>query len=124
MFVGYELWNGQKRIFSLEKADAEAPTVSRIFTAIAEKEQETAVELEERLQTAFACAARSRKLADTARKLRQQIEMASSSRDRRAHGGRAQQHFPSAWRQALAADYQRAHKFGGVPPGSIVRPRK
>jgi hypothetical protein len=27
-------------------------------------------------------------------------------------------------RDALAADYQRAHKLGGVPPGSILRPRR
>ena len=26
-------------------------------------------------------------------------------------------------RDALASEYQRAHNFGGVPPGSIVRPR-
>jgi len=26
-------------------------------------------------------------------------------------------------RAALAAEYQRAHKLAGVPPGSIVRPR-
>ena len=26
-------------------------------------------------------------------------------------------------RDALAVEYQRAHKFVGVPPGSIVRPR-
>jgi len=27
-------------------------------------------------------------------------------------------------RDALAAEYQRAHKLAGVPPGSIVRPRQ
>jgi hypothetical protein len=27
-------------------------------------------------------------------------------------------------RDALAADYQRAHKLGGVPPGSILRLRR
>jgi hypothetical protein len=27
------------------------------------------------------------------------------------------------YRAALAAEYQRAHKLAGVPPGSIVRPR-
>jgi hypothetical protein len=27
-------------------------------------------------------------------------------------------------REALAADYQRAHKLRGVPPGSIVRPNR
>jgi hypothetical protein len=27
-------------------------------------------------------------------------------------------------RDALAVDFQRAHKLGGVPPGSILRPRR
>jgi hypothetical protein len=27
-------------------------------------------------------------------------------------------------RDALAADYHRAHKLAGVPPGSILRPRQ
>ncbi len=27
-------------------------------------------------------------------------------------------------REALAADYQKAHKLAGVPPGSIVRPER
>ncbi len=27
-------------------------------------------------------------------------------------------------RQALAAAYQQAHKLGGAPPGSIMRPRQ
>jgi len=27
-------------------------------------------------------------------------------------------------RDALAAEYRRAHKLAGVPPGSIVRPRQ
>jgi hypothetical protein len=26
-------------------------------------------------------------------------------------------------REALAAEYRQAHRFAGVPPGSIVRPR-
>jgi hypothetical protein len=31
---------------------------------------------------------------------------------------------PASDRDALAADYQRAHKLGGVPPGSILRLRR
>ena len=27
-------------------------------------------------------------------------------------------------REALAAEFQSTHRFGGVPPGSIVRPRQ
>jgi hypothetical protein len=70
VFVGYELWRGEKRIFSLQKAGLEATGIHRLLDARAEKDQEIAVDLEERLQAAFACAARSRKLVEAAKKLR------------------------------------------------------
>jgi hypothetical protein len=70
VFVGYELWRGEKRIFSLQKAGLEATGIHRLLDAMAEKDQEIAVDLEERLQAAFACAARSRKLAEAEKKLR------------------------------------------------------
>ena len=37
VFVGYELWRGEKRIFSLQKAGLEATGIHRLLDAMAEK---------------------------------------------------------------------------------------
>ena len=45
--------------------------------------------------------------------------VSARNNQRRIEGGPADQD-----RDALAADYQRGHKLGGVPPGSILRLRR
>ena len=47
----------------------------------------------------------------------------AAAREARNHQRRIACGPSGADRDALAAEYRRAHKVAGVPPGSIVRPR-
>jgi hypothetical protein len=50
-------------------------------------------------------------------------QWASAVRRARDSGRRVASGPTGTDRDALAAEFQRTHRFGGVPPGSIVRPR-
>ncbi|MFL5279869.1 MAG: hypothetical protein ACJ8AW_02435 [Rhodopila sp.] len=70
--TGYELWREADRIASGRHAPqaAAGPKHEDVIQA----HQDIIVDLEERLQRAFACVARSRKLVETAAKVRQQTK--------------------------------------------------
>jgi len=70
--TGYELWREADRIASGRHAPqaAAGPKHEDVIQA----HQDIIVDLEERVQRAFACVARSRKLVETAAKVRQQTK--------------------------------------------------
>jgi hypothetical protein len=64
VFSGYELWIGNQRISSTQSAHAKRERKQNLDVAI-QRHQDAILELEERLQNAFSCVKRSRKLIHT-----------------------------------------------------------
>ena len=69
-FKSYELWRGKKRLPSLHQPP-KLNTPLKLEVAV-QKHQDAIVDLEEKLQIAFACVNRSRKLLDAYARLRLQ----------------------------------------------------
>jgi hypothetical protein len=72
VFAGYELWSGARRIQPRRQGASEAAGRDRRFNDAVQAHQDTIADLEERLERAFACVRRSRKLVEAATLMRNQ----------------------------------------------------
>jgi hypothetical protein len=72
VFTGYELWTGTKRIVAQPIDAAAGAETDRRVHGMIQAHQDTIADLEEKLDRAFACVRRSRKLVEAATKLRKE----------------------------------------------------
>jgi hypothetical protein len=77
VFTGYELWAEGQCISSVQSGHAKAAKKRNLEVAI-QKHQDTVVDLEEKLQRAFACVKRSRKLLLASTEIRDQMRASSA----------------------------------------------
>jgi hypothetical protein len=72
VFSGYEIWRGPRRIAPAQKKQAIHDENDFSVGALL-KHQDVILDLEDRLQNAFSCVSRSRKLVELARQLRARL---------------------------------------------------
>jgi hypothetical protein len=77
VFSGYEIWDGRKCIVSMQSPRANRYK-RRNFDAAVERHQDTVLELEEKLEKAFACVKRSRKLLQATARIRDRMKVSGS----------------------------------------------
>jgi hypothetical protein len=77
VFSGYELWAGEQFISTMKNPQIKREK-KRNFDAAVQRHQDTVLELEEKLQTAFACVKRSRKLLHASARIRTRIKTSRS----------------------------------------------
>lgn len=77
VFSGYEVWDREQCLFSMQSPPAKRDKRRNLDAAV-QRHQDTVLELEEKLQRAFACVKRSRKLLQMTTRIRDRMNVPGS----------------------------------------------